>query len=1112
MRLFLPVLVHHDPLDRYHVRTLEPLGHVFVSASLAEAMDDATLHLMEQIPDLAADRLGELVFAPDLSLRRLHISTRLRQGERQHLDWTGRLSVIVERWRGLDTPVVRLPTVDDRRFVVPALIGLADHVAAYLHRTRQAEDAPELDQAVCQPEEHLEILEVETELPTVLPSRGRRKRHKRQLPGAQDEPESKQHVPPVTLREVCRNLAHAAIDGTLLPAFGRDDLVATVLTELARPGAAVLLVGASGVGKSALAHEVVRQLVDPNAPVTERTDVWEVDGNRLVAGMSMVGAWQRRMELLVAELSARDDVLYVDDLPTLVFTGRSAQSDSNVAAFLEPHLAHGEIRILGETTPERLAACREEAPGFFARFRLVHVDALPPRETLMVLLRSLRQLEGRGDLVMRPEALEAVQSLARRFHAREHEPGASVRLLHDLSDLLEPTRTDPSGRGIVDREVLTKAYQRQTGLPDFVLSPRAARKPEEISAWFAHRILGQPHAVAAATDVVVTLQQGLDDPSRPVATLLLVGPTGVGKTETAKAIATWLFGGPERMVRLDMSELRDTAALTRLVGDAKHPEGELTRRVADQPFSVVLFDEIEKAHPAIFDLLLQVMGEGRLTNAAGRTTDFTNTVVLLTSNLGVAESGRAVGFGGSSPTERDQHFAKAAEAFFRPEFFNRIDRVVPYRALEREHVAQLAARLVQGLMERRGLRASSVVVDVDPALVDLLVTEGFDPTYGARALKRTVERRLTVPLARRLATQRVEHMVWLDVHPTGRRVQIESTPLAAPAPLDPARGAPNDWPGLRELHARMEAGLDELEQSTIWAEARTARTELIVVAQEDSDPALVRRLSGLTQLLDGAQRCRDILVRISEEVFASFFFEDSWEYERVQSRRYVGRYNHQYSAWKISEVDRARQLERTRADLVRAMSEDTLNRWRAQHALSSPTPALLRVLPACSGGDILVEHLQRLHGALRLALGVWGDVTASLTSIDGTWQPDDSAPRDGTPQGHALVAWVPGGDRLLETLRGMVISTCPVGPDQVTTLLRIDLLDGSTPAEKTLAEADAAWFAWRERRRRGETLGPSPHPGLPCLLQVGLADHTQLQAALETRLLQHARSLLGSAS
>jgi hypothetical protein len=268
--------------------------------------------------------------------------------------------------------------------------------------------------------------------------------------------------------------------------------------------------------------------------------------------------------------------------------------------------------------------------------------------------------------------------------------------------------------------------------------------------WFAERVIGQSEAVQQVVDLLAAVKAGLARSGKPIASLLFIGPTGVGKTEMAKSLAEFLYQDRSRMVRFDMSEYSHPAAIERLIGGAFSAQGLLTQKVRDQPFTVVLFDEFEKAHPQFFDVLLQVLGEGRLTDGVGRVTDFTNSVVIMTSNLG-AESYRrgSVGFAGEAAATNfaERHFEREVKAFLRPEMFNRLDRIVPFAPLDRATIAAIARREVDHVLAREGLRFRDIELPLDDAAIAHLAAGGFDPRYGARPLKRTIERQLVAPLA-----------------------------------------------------------------------------------------------------------------------------------------------------------------------------------------------------------------------------------------------------------------------------------------------------------------------------------------------------------------------------
>jgi ATP-dependent Clp protease ATP-binding subunit ClpC len=784
VELAIPVLVTVGQRDVYEV-TLPRLTDKWRGPSLATLLDDVALALMERLPREAPERMPLYLASPHVELRKVPVTLTTKRGKGEDPEvWKGRLSVVFWRWPDDKLYLATIPRLSPELFAVstPGALEAGTHafVAAW------AEKHGSVAHAASAAHEHLELLSVEVSFPSPLPSQPRRRPSPRSSVRKKATPAPRppvdRSVPPVTLRSVARNLSAAAQDGRLGHAYAREALLELLLPELCADSAAILLVGPTGVGKTAIVHELVHRLIARQTGVKDRTDVWQVDGNRIIAGMSVVGAWEQRLTEMVTELSARGDVLYVEDLPVLAFTGRSAHGNANVAELLAPHLERGELRVIGECTEERLAAVRDEAPGFFEHFRVVYVPELDEATTLEVLEPLVRQLVRSDEAVVSLDTLTAVLGLTRRFQGARALPGRAVSVLASLLDerVTEGVDRDALGRRKVGVPELVAHYSRRTGLPRFVLWEREARDQQALVEHFTRRIVAQPAAVEAAVDVVTLLEQGLNDPGRPLATFLFVGPTGVGKTETAKALAELLFGSGDRLVRFDMSEFQDRGSVARLIGDRHTPSGELTRRVEGQPFSVVLLDEIEKAHPAVFDALLGVLGEGRLTNALGRTVDFTSTIIIMTSNLGVREAGRRVGFAGDRGAEAEAAHVDAARRFFRPELYNRIDRVVSFRALDRAAVAPLVQRQLAALLGRRGLERSSVLVEVEPELVETLIDRGFDPRYGARSLRRELEQRLALPLAEHLVQHHGAPLTLATLGSDGDEVKLS---LAWPEPV-----------------------------------------------------------------------------------------------------------------------------------------------------------------------------------------------------------------------------------------------------------------------------------------------------------------------------------------
>jgi ATP-dependent Clp protease ATP-binding subunit ClpC len=533
--------------------------------------------------------------------------------------------------------------------------------------------------------------------------------------------------------------------------------------------------------------------------------------------MKFVGQWEARARELVKELTETGDVLYLDDLASMVDAGRTGKTSTHVAGFLAPHIARGELTVLAESTPERLARAREEAPGFVQLFRVVHLNPMTERESLPVLLAALRDLEAEdaesdAPPRMSPPGMEAALSLTRRFQPNEAFPGKAVRLLRSVLDGRAEVRPGRDGRperrfGVGD---VVAAVQQRTGLPDFVLQDSLARPRASLRAEFAARIAGQPEAVDALTDLVVALQQGLCDPDKPLASYLFVGPTGVGKTESAKALARMLFGSPDRMLRFDMSEFAGARSLPRLLGEPGAPDGELTAGLRTQPFTVVLFDEVEKAHPRVFDALLQLLGEGRLTDAAGRLSDARQAVLILTSNLGVREAASQTGFARGDPAEARAHYLSAAQRFFRPEFFNRIDRVVPFRPLDRASLRAVVEQQLAELLSRRGIEHAQVQVEVEPELLDVLVERAWDPRFGARPLKRSMEKRLALPLAHHLVRRHAQDLSLVSLRTRRDDMTLHVRSLEVCTTLPGAVAVPpSDLPAARaalaDLGARVEA-------------------------------------------------------------------------------------------------------------------------------------------------------------------------------------------------------------------------------------------------------------------------------------------------------------------
>lgn len=531
----------------------------------------------------------------------------------------------------------------------------------------------------------------------------------------------------------------------------------------------VLLVGPSGVGKTAAFGELVRRRADFQLGATP---FWTTSGARLVAGMSGFGMWQQRCQDVIREASRRRAVLHLGNLVELMHVGKSEHQSTGLAAFLRPAIGRGELLAVAECTPEQLPLIEREDPHLLDAFQRVEIPEPDVAQGRAILEHAVFYAPGGSAQFLAPDALDTLDRLHRRYATYSAYPGRPLRFLRNLLH-------DCAGEPMTAAHVLT-AFMRETGLPRVLLDPTERLDLEQVRNWFAARVLDQPEAVHRVVELLAATKAGLTRPRKPIASLLFIGPTGVGKTETAKALAEFLFGSKDRLTRFDMSEYGDPVAVQRLIGGIHGDEGLLTAKVREQPFSVVLFDEFEKAHPQLFDLLLQVLGEGRLTDAAGRLADFTNAVIILTSNLGAASFQQgAFGFGSTGAAEGQQqtaareHFEREVQAFLRPEMFNRIDRIVPFAPLGADAIRRIADGHLKRLATRDGVRYRGATLSLSEGVADRLARVGFDARYGARPLLRAVERDLLAPLAEQMNRYDGRSALRAEVTTDGNTLHVE---------------------------------------------------------------------------------------------------------------------------------------------------------------------------------------------------------------------------------------------------------------------------------------------------------------------------------------------------
>jgi len=640
------------------------------------------------------------------------------------------------------------------------------------------------------------------------------------------------------------DLAADLAEGTAPPAhLEPEDLAAVRELLLAEEGGrTVLLNGPTGVGKTAFVHALAAAL---------EPDGWAVlrmSPSDFLVGTKYLGEWQSRVEEVLGLLRRPAQViLYVPEVDGLLAAGRSSSADISVMDQLLPAIEAGDIALIGETTPDAFAKGLGAHPSIAAVFNRFEVQPAGDERT-MELCRAVAAEAG---VVASDEVLVRTRELAESFRGSIAEPGRSLGLLRRAVQLID----DDAPLDV--RSVLT-ALSESTGIPVDLLDDNAALDLAATRRFIGHRVMGQPEAVDHAVDVVTLIKAGLTDPQRPNSVMLFVGPTGVGKTELAKALAEQLFGDPKRMVRLDMSEFATYESYERLLG--VHRPGLLTEPVRLQPFSVVLLDEIEKGHANVFDLCLQLFDDGRLTDGSGRTVDFRNSIIIMTSNVGSKiRTEPAAGFGRAAPeTVRSADILRELDRFFRPEFLNRIDRIVTFDPLSLEVAERVTRREVAAVLARSGIARRRIAIDLDEQVVDLLLRDGYSPALGARPLKRVVERSLLLPVAREIATHRVGRDGVL--HIGVREGKIVVSRIASPSAVSAAA----DDVTLPDLDA-LDAGLAVL--ADVLEPLRSERTAMLEATSDPefwNDPArqaTLDRIQRIDTLVERFDRLGDDVER-----------------------------------------------------------------------------------------------------------------------------------------------------------------------------------------------------------------------------------------------------------
>ncbi|MBK9489194.1 MAG: ATP-dependent Clp protease ATP-binding subunit [Haliscomenobacter sp.] len=523
-------------------------------------------------------------------------------------------------------------------------------------------------------------------------------------------------------------------------AWEREAIIEQVVEKVLSSRANVLIIGNPGSGKSAVLQAAIRKMTNKAKSAKLKLNFWRILPQRLTNSAKYLGEWQATCEELIEEAASTNSILWMVSIVRMLMSGGSGPEDS-LASFFRPFLTQGKVQMISEATPQELESMRRLMPGFVDAFHLIHLEEMTEFQVQNVLTKYALFAQNTLKINIEKAALDLSYRLLSRFYPYESFPGKAVKFLGKCMADARLNRSETVGI-----EDVNEHFIQQTGLPELLLNDDMEWDEAELLRFFHDRIIGQPRAVEQLCSLVKIFKAGINNPQRPIATLIFAGPTGVGKTACAKTLAEYFFGKGQQktpLIRIDMSEYQHAFQIDRLIGADREP-GQLVKEVREKPFAVLLLDEIEKADPAIFDALLAVLDDGMLVDGFGRVTHFKNTIIIMTSNLG-ASSRRSMSF--SDTTSSENRYLSAIMQHFRPEFVNRIDSVVVFDELSKEGIRNLAKRELRELGRREGFTKKSIKLQFSERLIDYLVTIGFDERYGARPMQRAIEQGVIGPLA-----------------------------------------------------------------------------------------------------------------------------------------------------------------------------------------------------------------------------------------------------------------------------------------------------------------------------------------------------------------------------
>lgn len=576
------------------------------------------------------------------------------------------------------------------------------------------------------------------------------------------------------------NLSALNRQGEIGHVVGRDEETDHMIQILSRKTKNnPILIGEPGVGKTAIVEGLTERLTSTEAPANlQGATIYSLSLGALVAGASFRGEFEARMKAVLEELQAEEKaILFIDEIHTIVGAG-NAEGSLDAGNLMKPLLARGTIKVIGSTTRSEYRKHFQKDRALVRRFQPIQIKEPSVEETITILRGIRPEYEAFHQLSISDEALELSVTLSKRYIPERHLPDKAIDVMDEAAAKLRITTGIDTVERVVDDQAIYSLIAKKTGIPVHKLQSDERKQLMHLEATLSSQVIGQAEAVSAVSDAIIRSRVGIQDPNRPLGSFLFLGPTGVGKTELAKVLARELFESEDNMIRLDMSEYMEKHSVSQLIGSPPgyvgHDDGgQLTEAVRFNPYAIILFDEVEKAHKDIFNLLLQVLDDGVLTDAKGRRVDFKNTILILTSNIGAHLLLDQVKAGDDTPeisSEVREALHEMLRQHFRPEFLNRIDEVVTFKPLSIAVMAGIVELQLATLQER--LQAQNIVLAITDQAKKWIAQEAYDPAYGARPIRRFLTTHLETPIAKMIIAEEIEAGQQLTIDVTDESLKI----------------------------------------------------------------------------------------------------------------------------------------------------------------------------------------------------------------------------------------------------------------------------------------------------------------------------------------------------